>query len=273
MSNPILRTRRAVEEAMSLSANLGELYAHWWTSATDGAARVEATHIGESLPPQVWHVLDQDLRGGLLVSRSSQVAVVAEGEWLTLDEKSVEVRRRRVWETDGFLWRNSKRLMPAMALRWRVRMYVPASAEPIADFTRLADILDQRGIWFQAKTNTSPIRRTDQSVFWLDAADAVPAAKLAGACLADTPLELPPPPLTLCVGPVGLAQDPADGDSLGRRMCGAVASTRDASPTWDAANWQSACDRFDLLADRPWRHVGRADPYRCWVSAEKLAAG
>jgi len=264
--------QRLAEEAMNLSAVLDELYMAWWIRAREtSSTSSRVTAVVESFESEVWGLLDAQPTEYVTVIRDSEVAVIQPGEWLERDAGSVEVRRRCTWMTEHFLWRNSQRLMPLMARRWRARLYVPATAEATADFMRIAAAFDEVGVWFQAKTNAAAVQRTDQSVFWVEASDALRAAGLASDALAGASFLETPPPLTLRIGNIGLAHDPGGGDSLGQRICGALVGARDAGEVWNDVHWESACERFDLTPGRPWRHPGPVDPYGLWADAEAAA--
>lgn len=223
---------------------------------------------GQYFEDEAWELVDADAVGNVVVAQNGQIGTLEPGEWIESDPSKVLVRRRRTWSTEGFTWLASSRLMPVMARRWRTRIYVPVSSDPYADFHRICKGLDTAGMWFLGKTNCSGVRRADQSVIWVDASDAPDAARIASDCMSET-ISADPPPLTLQLGSVGVAHDPAQGASLGQRVCGAVVGAADSQDGWSESRWRLACTAFELKPDAPWRHPDEVDPYALWSTLER----
>jgi len=257
-----------------MSRDLDELYADWWTRVPlDAYAYSDELDDPEDVefhPQQEWEMVAPDAEGGLVVARAGEVGSLRPGEWLACRASRILSHRRHRWAQGGFDWAASSRPAPLTARRWRVRVYIPGWAQARSEFERIASALEDAGYWFEAKTlRATGCSRSDHSVFWLAAGDAITASRLIASLSphrADRPL---PPPLASPLAAIGLAHDPARGASFGRRVCAAIISAGDHDDQLTVSRrWGSACERFAILPDRPWRHPGELDPYRIWERLE-----
>lgn len=220
-----------------------------------------------------WSAVERDRDGGLVVGRDGEIGSVRAGDWLARRGEHVIVRRRRRWRQNGFEWAAGRRVAPVVARRWRVRLYLPGWRNARAEFQSVTSALDRAGYWFEGKTAHAEVRRSDQSVLWVAAGDAVEASRLICSEISQDPERLPPPPLTLNHAGIGIAHDPARGESLGRLICATVVTAGDYHGGLTVENrWRRACEAFGLVANRPWRHTGAVDPYEVWETLEHASS-
>lgn len=264
---------RALQKARSPT----DLYELWWagcrleengeSSTIEGRNLQPRAHVGEE-----WALIRTMKDGTACVARGGETGHVPAGEWLALGAGEVLVRRRKSWVQASYLWRQSFRVPSATAVRWKIRIYLPACSRSEDIFEDMCEVLDDAGCWFEAKVWLGRAARRDKTVIWISAAEIPVALKLLDEIVCNNSDSVPPPPLTLEAlgGRVGLAHDPNPSSSLGLRICGAVATTGDliAGGQKSMDGWSIACRSFDLAPAAPWRHPGVVDPFRIWQALE-----
>ena len=262
-----------IARALELGSDPPTIYQRWWASSSSGAwpQNELQLRVPDMFPDEQWTVIDKAFDGSLSVSNCTDLGSVRSGEWTQIPGQShAKVKRARSWEASGFLWRQSRRLEPLLARRWRVRIYIPAGVEhPASVFRGASEALDREGIWFLGKANLGLLQRRDQVVIWVSAADAVSALETIEEAVRESDLLFGPPPLTLRVGRIGVGHDPANGRSLGLAICNAISCLATSSEsTWSADEWDRACGAFAINPVAPWRHPGDTDPFGAWSALE-----
>jgi hypothetical protein len=265
-------TEAAISTALSLDRNLDRLYRLWWVGDSREllqevdccSLRSPVRHDGEQ-----WQVIERAEDGSVVVGRGGELAGVSAGDWLAIDHDTVWVLRRAAWHDGQFAWCASKQPRPPIARRWRTRIYIPGQRNSQFSLKRIAEVLDRTGLWFNAKTWLGNSCRQDQIVVWTATRDTLSAIDVLISEITCVDGWLPPPPLTLKYGPLGIAYDPIDSNSLGHLICGAVVSAGDLDPSYSVwERWTAACRLHHLRADRPWQHPGSIDPFSFWAKVE-----
>lgn len=261
----------ALSKAAAFERDIESLYQDWWAGCPnvltqgDTASDLKARH-----EPEEWQLLERTDDGQVLVSNGDATGVVPAGEWLTDRPKSVSIQRRASWIDGPWEWRASKRLQPLTARRWRIRLYIPGG-EGSAGLGVVGDLLDDAGLWFQAKTWRGAGLRQDQTVLWMAVRDAPSALDLLCPKLYSSSLSPPPLALTVRNTCIGISHDPVDGGSFGMRICGAIVSAGDSADDGPMGRWAEACRFYEIQPQHPWRHPSKVDPYHFWAQAEKMS--